>query len=268
MTEIHQTALVDPAAQLGVGVRIGPFAIVGPEVVLGDGCEVGPHAILEGDLRVGEGTKIGAGAHLGGLPQDFGFVPGTPSSVVIGRNNVIREYVTIHRGTKEGTATVVGDNNYLMVGSHLAHNVRLGHHCVLANNVLLAGYVEFSDRIVVGGDVVFHQFMKVGRLAMIRGGTSWSKDIPPFVIGRRVNELGGVNIIGLRRAGLAAPVRQEIQRAYALVFRGPHNVRQALEVARQQDWSDEAREFFTFMETPSKLGLCGGGRRARTTEQD
>jgi UDP-N-acetylglucosamine acyltransferase len=260
MAEIHATALVDPGAQLGDGVKIGPFALVGPEVELGENCEVGPHAILEGRVTVGAGTKIGAGAHLGGSPQDFGFEPGTRSEVRIGANNVIREYVTIHRGTKDGTATVVGDHNYLMVGSHLAHNVQLGHHCILANNVLLAGYVQFADRIVVGGGTVFHQFMKVGRLAMVRGGTAWSKDIPPYVVGRRINELGGINVVGLRRAGFSTQARQEIQRAYALVFRGTHNVTQALAEAQKQEWGEEAGEFFSFIAEPTKLGLCRGMR--------
>ena len=144
---------------------------------------------------------IGYGAVIGATPQDFAFRKTVFSEVRIGDGNTFREYVTIHRGTKEGSATVVGNNCYLMVGTHLGHNVRLGDNVVIANNCLLAGYVEVGDGAVLGGGTVFHQFLRIGPLAMVRGGTRFGKDIPPYVSADGENLLSGVNAIGLRRAG-------------------------------------------------------------------
>jgi UDP-N-acetylglucosamine acyltransferase len=263
MPGIHPTALVDSSARLGADVEVGPFTIIGPGVVLGDRCQVGAHAVLEGDLRVGADTKIGHGTHLGGLPQDFAFQPEIQSSVVIGASNIIREYVTIHRGTTEGSATIIGDHNFLMVGVHLAHNCTVGNHCILANNVSLAGYTTFGSHIVVGGTVVFHQFMRVGDYAMVRGGTAWSKEIPPFVIGAHINVLAGINSIGLRRGGFSPAERREISDLYKLVYRSGKNLRQALAELDGRELSVPGRCFVDFLQSTGKLGLCAARQRGQ-----
>ncbi|HET7237979.1 MAG TPA: acyl-ACP--UDP-N-acetylglucosamine O-acyltransferase, partial [Terrimicrobiaceae bacterium] len=208
--KIHSTAIVSDGAELADDVEIGAHVIIGEDVKLGPGCVVQANAILEGRTTVGAQTFIGYGAILGGTPQDFAFRETVSSEVRIGEKNILREYVTIHRGTKEGSATVVGDGCYLMVGTHLGHNVCLGNKVVIANNCLLAGYVEIDDGAVLGGGTVFHQFLRVGRLAMVRGGTRFGKDIPPYVSADGENLLSGINAIGLRRAGFSAEVRMEI----------------------------------------------------------
>lgn len=263
MTAIHSTALVDSGAQLGEDVHVGPFAIIEAGARIGDRCIIGARAHIEGSVLLGPDNRIGPGAYLGGEPQDLSYKAGSTSEVHIGCGNTIREFVTIHRGTKEGTITRVGDRNFLMGGVHLAHNCQIGNDNILANNVLLAGYATFGNRIVVGGDVVFHQFIRVGDFAMVRGGTSWSKDIPPYVIGGGVNILAGLNAIGLKRNGFTPEERREITEAYRLVYRSGLNVRQALEKSSQRIWSPAASAFFAFLETPSKLGLCGARQRGQ-----
>lgn len=256
-TLIHPTALVDPAAQLGPDCEIGPGVIIGPHVTLGARCRIQARAVLTDRVTLGDDNLIGYGAILGAAPQDFAHSPSIVSEVRIGHRNTLREYVTIHRGTKEGTATVVGDDNYLMVGVHAGHNVRIGNRTLIANNVLLAGYVEVFDGAVLGGGTAFHQFMRIGRLAMVRGGTRMGKDIPPFTVAddRRVI---GLNAIGLRRAGFSSAVRLEIKRAFAHIFRSGLNLKQALQAVRLEEWGPEAREFFDFIRA-AKRGISNWG---------
>jgi len=260
--KIHPTAVVSSSAHLADDVDIGPWAIVGDDVVLGAGCVVGPRATLEGPLVAGERNIFGCGVVIGGSPQDFSFDPTRKTGVRIGSGNTFREYVTIHRGTKEGSETVVGNECYLMVGAHLGHNVTLGNRVILANNCLLAGYVNVGDGAVVGGASVFHQFLRIGRLAMIGGGARFNKDIPPFTTAETRNFVVGVNLVGLRRAGLKPGVRDEIRRAFKLLYRSGMSFGQALEGAKLQDWGTEARELFDFV-AASKRGVCrlrkGGG---------
>jgi UDP-N-acetylglucosamine acyltransferase len=257
--KIHPTAIVDREAELSEDVEIGPRAIVGKGVRLGTGCVVQANAILEGSTILGAQNFIGYGAIIGATPQDFAFRETVSSEVRIGDSNTFREYVTIHRGTKEGSATVVGNNCYLMVGTHLGHNVRLGDNVVIANNCLLAGYVEVGAGAVLGGGTVFHQFLRIGPLAMVRGGTRFGKDIPPYVSADGENLLSGVNAIGLRRAGYRADIRMEIKRAFKLVYWSGINISQALERAKSTSWSPEAQVFLDFVAN-SKRGVCSANR--------
>jgi UDP-N-acetylglucosamine acyltransferase len=257
--KIHPTAIIAKDAELADDVEIGAYAIVGEGVRLGVGCVIQANAILEGRTIIGAENFIGYGAVIGATPQDFAFRETVTSEVRIGDQNTFREYVTIHRGTKEGSATLVGNNCYLMVGTHLGHNVRLGDKVVIANNCLLAGYVEIGDGAVLGGGTVFHQFLRIGRLAMVRGGTRFGKDIPPYVSADGENLLSGVNAIGLRRAGFPPEVRMEIKRAFKLVYWSGINVTQALERAKEQAWGPEAMQFFDFIAS-SKRGVCGANR--------
>jgi UDP-N-acetylglucosamine acyltransferase len=263
--KIHPTAIISKGAELADDVEIGAYAIVGEGVRLGAGCVIQANAILEGRTIIGAQNFIGYGAVIGATPQDFAFRETVTSEVRIGDQNTFREYVTIHRGTKEGSATVVGNNCYLMVGTHLGHNVKLGDKVVIANNCLLAGYVEIGDGAVLGGGTVFHQFLRIGRLAMVRGGTRFGKDIPPYVSADGENLLSGVNAIGLRRAGFPPEVRMEIKRAFKLIYWSGINVSQALERAKEQTWGSEAMQFFDFIAS-SKRGVCGANRVPQAEE--
>jgi UDP-N-acetylglucosamine acyltransferase len=263
--KIHPTAIVSPQAQLADDVEIGAYAIIGENVKLGAGCVVQAHTVLEGRVSLGARNFVGHGAIIGTTPQDFAYRESMVSEVRIGDGNTLREYVTIHRGTKEGSATIVGNNCYLMVGSHLGHNVKLSDNVVIANNCLLAGYVEIGRGAVLGGGTVFHQFLRVGPLTMVRGGTRFGKDIPPYVSADGENLLSGINAIGLRRAGFTPEVRQEIRRAFKLVYWSGINVSQALERAKESSWSSEAQVFFDFIAS-SKRGVCGANRVPQVDE--
>lgn len=254
---IHPTAIVSPDARLAEDVTIGPGCWIGGDVTLGPGCVVQARAVIEGRTTLGENNFIGDGAVIGATPQDVSFRQGVQSEVQIGNGNTIREFVTIHRGSGEGTATVVGDDCFLMVGCHLGHNVLLGNKVVIANNCLLGGYVEVGDGAVLGGGSVFHQFLRVGSLCMIRGGTRCVKDIPPYVLVFGNNLLSGINTVGLRRWGWSAEARMEIKRAFRLLFWSHLNVSQALEKAKETHWSPDTAAFFDFI-AESKRGICSG----------
>ena len=253
--KIHPTAVVDPKAQLGADVEIGAFAIVGPNAVIGANTIVQAHAVVEGTVRLGERNLIGYGAIIGGPPQDLSFKPDVHSEVQIGNENIIREYCTIHRGTSEGTATVVGDRNFLMAGVHVAHNCRIGNRVIIANNCLLAGHVQIDDGAFAGGGTSFHQHVRVGRLSMAQGDSGFAKDIPPFVLAGDRTFAVGVNVLGMRRAGFAPAERNEVRRAFRLLYRSGLNTQQALAKAAASDLGPAAREFFAFIAQAKKRGI-------------
>lgn len=254
---IHSTASVDSAAELGADVEIGPFAVVAAGARIGDGCRIGPHAVIFGGVRLGARCRVHAGAVLGDLPQDLSF-RGAESFVEIAEECTIREGVTIHRGTKEGTVTRVGPRCFLMANSHLAHNVQLGERVILANGALLAGYVTVGDYAFISGNAAVHQFCRIGRLAMLGGGSCITKDCPPFCTVRTnsLNRVAGLNVIGLRRAGLDAATRLQIKQAYKLIYRSGLNVTQGLEAIRREFTSGPALEFANFIEGAAR-GICG-----------
>lgn len=265
--KIHPAAIVSPRAVLADDVEIGPYSLIGEGVTLGAGCRVGAHAVLEGKTTFGERNVVGHGAIIGSPPQDFAYQDSVRSEVRIGNGNTFREYVTIHRGTKEDSATIVGDDCYLMGGSHLGHNVQLGDKVIIANNCLLAGYVSVGDGAVLGGGTVFHQFLRVGSLAMVRGGTRFGKDIPPYAVADGENLLSGLNAVGLRRAGIAADVRRELKRAFKLVYWSGQNVSQALEKAKETAWGPEAQAFLDFIAS-SKRGVCSANRASQSADPE
>ena len=255
-SDIHPTAIVHPDARLGAGVRIGPYAVIEGPAEIGAGCVIQAHAILTGHVRMGANNTVGYGAILGADPQDHAFRPEIESFVTIGDNNVIREYVTIHRGTGPGTETRLGSHCFLMTGVHLAHNTRVDDRVTIANNVLLAGHVQIGANAFVGGGTVFHQFVRIGRNAMVGGHCAFGKDIPPFVMALRVNVVAGLNVIGLRRAGFNATQRSELKDAFALVYRSGMNTAQAVEAARDRTWGPEAAEFLAFIAGAKRRGIC------------
>jgi UDP-N-acetylglucosamine acyltransferase len=254
--KIHPTALVDPGARIGADVEIGPFSTIGPEVGIGDNTIVQSHVVIEGEVAIGTGNFIGHGAVIGGPPQDLSFSPERKTRVEIGNENVIREYCTIHRGSPEGSATKLGDKNFLMTGAHLGHNCAIGDNVIIANSCLLGGHVRVDDGAFLGGGGVFHQHMRVGRLALTQGASGFSKDIPPFLIAAEINYVFGVNVIGLRRAGFSGRDRDEIKAAFKLLYMSGLNISQALEKAAAMELGVPAREFFAFVAAAGKRGIC------------
>jgi len=254
--KIHPTALLDAGARLGDDVEIGPFSIIGPEVVIGDDTIVPSHVVIEGEVAIGTRNFIGHGAVIGAPPQDVSFTPERKTRVEIGNDNVIREYCTIHRGSAEGSATKIGDKNFLMAGAHLGHNCTIGNNVIIANNCLLGGHVRVDDGAFLGGGGVFHQHMRIGRLALTQGASGFSKDIPPFLIAAEINYVFGVNIIGLRRAGFSGRDRDEIKAAFKLLYTSGLNISQALEKAATMEFGAPAREFFAFVAAAGKRGIC------------
>lgn len=253
---VHPTAIISAEAEIDSSAEVGAYAIIEGPVKVGAGCKIAPHAQILGDTVIGEGTSIGRGAVIGETPQDISFTTDISSKVRIGKNNVIREHVTIHRGSKEGGTTEIGDQNFLMVGSHLGHDVRLGNRNILANAVLVAGHVHIGNNTFVGGSAVFHQFIRIGDFCVVQGNGSFSRDIPHYCAALRINRLSGLNVVGLRRQGFNAEDRAGIKDLFNLVFRSGHNLTQALAAARERKWSEHAAKLLAFLEAPSKKGVC------------
>ena len=253
----HPTALISPRAELGRDVFVGPFAVIEDDVVVGDGCRIESHAQLLSGVRMGTGNLVDRAAIIGGAPQSLTFDRRTPSGVVIGDGNTFREHVTIHRSLHEGGSTIIGSRNFLMAHSHLGHDVVLADDAVLANAALVAGHVTIGNRCFLGGGSVFHQFIRIGDFAMVQGNSSFSSDIPPFCTGFRENVLGGLNVVGLRRAGFSPEARADIKRAFTVVFRSPAGpVKAATTALESTDWTPEARAFLEFMTTPGSKGIA------------
>jgi len=225
---IHPLAAVSPRARLGQGVVVGPFAVVEDDACLGDGCEILAHAVVRSGTTLGRGNRVHEGAVLGGDPQDLSF-NGGDTRLEIGDRNVIREGVTIHRSTKQGGATVVGSDCFLMAYVHVAHDCRLGDRAILANNVMLAGHVEIGERAFLGGGSGVHQFCRVGRLAMVGGNAKVVQDCLPFVItDGHPARARALNAVGLRRAGLDAAQLHALREAFRLLARGGLRLEDAL----------------------------------------
>ena len=198
--------------------------MIGPQVKIGDGTMIQSHVVIEGDVTIGSGNFIGHGAVIGAPPQDLSFSPDRKTKVEIGNDNIIREYCTIHRGSAEGSATKIGDKNFLMVGAHIGHNCVIGNNVIIANNCLLAGHVRVDDGAFLGGGSTFHQHMHVGRLVMVQGSSAFGKDLPPFTIAAERNAIFGINVIGLRRAGFSVQDRDEIKAAFKLLYLSGLNI--------------------------------------------
>ena len=251
---IHPTAIIDPQARLGTGVKVGPYAVIDAGVELGDHCVVGPQVYLTGQTKIGSGTQFHAGCVIGDAPQELKY-KNDPTRLRIGDNNVFREHVTVHRSTKLEEDTVIGSHNFLMAGSHVAHNCHVGNHVILANGALLAGHVTVQDRAFISGNCLVHQFVRVGTLAMMRGGSAISQDLPPFSMSRGDNTLCGLNIVGMRRAGYSAEERLELKRLYHLLFRSGKNLRAAV-AAAQPLFSGKAAQMMLEFVAATKRGVC------------
>ena len=249
---IHPLAIVSPSAQIGRDVSIGPFCVVEVDVVIGDGCQLASHVVVKDGTRLGPENVIHEGAVLGGLPQHV-HKPDRPGQLLIGRGNTIRECVTIHRAMKAEGATAIGDQNYLMVGAHVAHDCRVGSNIILANYTLLAGHVIVDDRAFLSGGVGVHQFCRVGRFAMVGGHAKVVQDVPPFVtIDGTTSCVVGLNLIGLRRGGFSSEQIDQLKTAYRTIYRSGLKWTEVLEQLRAQCSAAPASALVEFLSTGSR----------------
>lgn len=266
---IHPTAIVHSKAKLDSTVRVGPFAVVDENVEIGPECIIGPHVYLTGVTTIGPRNQFHAGCVIGDAPQDLKY-HGEPTRLRIGEQNVFREQVTVHRSNKMAEDTVIGSHNFFMQHSHVAHNCVVGDNAIVAGGALLAGHAVVNDRAFVSGNCLVHQFTRVGTLAMMQGGSAISKDLPPFTIAQRVNEICGLNIVGLRRAGFTAEQRLQLKKLYHLLFRSGRNLRAVIAEAQEQFSDGPARTMLDFVAT-AKKGVCAdvrGGKRDAASEDD
>jgi len=254
--KIHPSAIVDPHAELGEGVEIGPLAVIEAGVQVGARCVIRGHAQLVGSVELGEECEVGHGAVIGADPQDLSFDRRLASGVVIDSGNRFREHVTIHRSTLEGGKTVVGRDNLLMVGCHIGHDCIVGDSNILANHCLLGGHVHLGSGVFLGGGVGVHQFVRLGDRCMAQGHASISQDVPPYALVAELNRVCGLNVIGMRRAGLSAATRQSVKDAFQQIFLAKKNLQEALDCADHCDWAPEAKAFIEFFRVPSKRGVC------------
>ncbi|MCA8917968.1 MAG: acyl-ACP--UDP-N-acetylglucosamine O-acyltransferase [Planctomycetes bacterium] len=254
---IHPTAIIDSSAKLDEGVTVGPYCVIGADVVVGKDTTIGSHTVIDGPTTIGAGNKIGHHCSLGGAPQDLSY-KGEPTKLVIGNENFLGDYVQVSRGSTktEHQTTTIGNKNFLMAYCHVGHDCIVGDNVIAANALQLAGHVTVEDRVVFGGLVAIHQFVRVGKLAMISGGSVTAMDIPPFT---KVFGYGcpvhGLNAIGLERAGVERAAIKRLREAYKLLFRSGTTLEKAL-ATLETEFADsaEAQHWVHFFRT-SKRGI-------------
>ena len=251
---IHSTAIVDPKAELHESVEVGPYAIIEGGVRIGAGTRVMAHAYINGETTIGEDNAIHMGAIIGHEPQHAAY-DGAPRRTLIGDRNVIREYMTINGSFEDEGTTTVGDDCFLMTSSHIGHDCHVGNKIILANGALVGGHSTIEDGVFLSGNVAVHQFVRIGRPVMIQGGAGVSQDVPPFMIVRSVNAVAGLNVIGMRRAGVTAEARRDIKAAFKIMYRGGNSVTRAVEILKAGGYGAEVGEIVAFIES-SKRGVC------------
>jgi UDP-N-acetylglucosamine acyltransferase len=249
---IHSLAVVSSQAQIGQDVRIGPFAIVEDDVVIGDGCYLAAHSVIKSGVRVGPRNSICESAVIGGLPQHI-HCPEVLGQVVIGSDNTIREFSTVHRAMKPESPTTIGDHCYLMAGSHIGHDCRLGNHIIMANNSLLGGHVNVGDRAFISGAVAVHQFCRIGQMAMVGGHARVVRDVPPYVtIDGITGEVVGLNLVGLKRNGFTQEQIIVLKGAYRAIYRSGLPWREMLERLSAEFGEGPAAPMVEFMLSSSR----------------
>jgi UDP-N-acetylglucosamine acyltransferase len=255
--EIHPTAIVHPKAQISPDVKIGPYCIIGENVKIGAHTQIESHAIIEGWTEIGEGCRIYPFVSIGAAPQALRY-RGEPTRVKIGNDNIIREFVTIHRGTVEGgSCTVIGDHNFIMAYSHIAHDCKVGNHVIMANSSTLAGHIEVEDYAIVGGLVAIHQYVRVGCYALIGGASGVPQDICPYMVaaGNRAR-LFGLNTVGLKRHKFPEATMAALKQAHRILFRSHLTLHQAIDrVKAEVPPLPEVQHLLDFLKG-SKRGIC------------
>ena len=265
----HPTAVIDARAELAAGVRVGPHSVIGPEVRIGEATEIGAHAVLEGRVRIGARCRIGHGAIIGATPQDFKFRDGTPTGVRIGDDTAIREYATIHRASHEGDDTRIGDHCLVMASSHIAHDCVIGDHVVIINYAGLTGHVTVEDRATIGGLTGIHPFSRIGTYAYIGGCSKVTQDVPPFtIVDGNPATARAVNVIGMRRGGIDAAARRQVQAAFRVLYRSGLVPAAALARLKQELGGDPlVTKLVDFIEG-SKRGIVPAARAAATADAE
>jgi UDP-N-acetylglucosamine acyltransferase len=253
-SRFHPTAVIDPGARLGPDVEIGPYVVIEADAEVGQGCRILAHAVLKTGLRLGSRVQVHEGAVLGGTPQDLKY-RGAPSYVEVGDDSVIRELATIHRSARPEGSTRIGRGAFLMSGSHVAHDCELGDEVILANFATLAGHVSIERRAFVSGGVVIHQFSRIGELAMIGGGSKVTLDVPPyFTVDGSPARAVGVNVVGLKRAGVDVREVAALKQAYRLLYRSKLPRQQALTSIEALS-NDRTRKLADFVRRTER-GIC------------
>jgi UDP-N-acetylglucosamine acyltransferase len=264
---IHPTAVIGSEVDLAPDVQVGPFTILEGPITIGDGTVIEGHACLTGPMLMGRENFVGHGAVLGKSPQHKGY-RGEDTRLRVGNGNVFREHVTVHRGTVQGGGeTVIGDRNLLMIGSHLGHDVRMGNDCTLVNGALVAGHVELHDGCILSGHAAIQQRVRIGRLAMLSGLGSTSKDIPPFVLQQGYNCVTGLNVVGLRRAGFPSESINALRETFRILYKEGRTLSNALErISTDLVHVAQVAEFVDFVKA-STLGInpARDGSRMRRT---
>ena len=264
---IHPTAVVDPGAVIGDGVTIGAYSIIESDVEIGDGCWIDSHVKVCRYTKVGPRTRIYYGSLIGTEPQDHRFVPGVVSYTEIGADTVLREYVTIHRSPFAEATTRVGNHTLLMAFVHVGHDARIGDYVTVANNSAISGHVEIGDQAVISGYVLIHQFVRIGRLAMILGRTIIVQDIPPYCMLAENDYICGPNTVGLRRAGLDPARRMAIRRAIKIYFFRKLNSKNAFAEIAKEEATPETSEFVTFIQA-TRRGITSADSTLATDEDE
>ncbi len=256
MTEVHFTAVVSPKAELAQGVIVGPYSIIGDKVTIGQDTVIGSHVIVEGNTRIGERNKISPFCCIGTPPQDIGY-RGEDTRLTIGNDNLIREYVTMHRAsTKDNWETIVGNHNFIMAYSHIAHDCVLGDRIIMANVATLGGHTHVGDYTNIGGLAAVHQFVRVGAYAFIGGLSGVAQDVPPYMIvaGSRA-KLYGINQIGLSRNGFSKELIDALKKAYRIIWRENTKLEEGIQRVRNEIGSfPEVETLLTFLKS-SKRGF-------------
>lgn len=251
---IHPTAIIHPKAKLDSTVCVGPYAVIDEGVELGAHCVVGPHVYLTGLTTIGAHNSFHAGCVIGDEPVDLKY-KGEPTRLRIGDHNLFREHVTVNCSNTPEGETVVGSHNFLTPHCHVGHNVVVGDHVILGGGAMVAGHAVVQNGAFISGNCLVHQFCRVGTLALMQGGSGISQDLPPFTMARRLNEICGLNIVGLRRAGFTAEQRLELKRLYHMLFRSGKNLRAAIEEAQKKFTSLTAKILLDFV-AEAKRGVC------------
>jgi UDP-N-acetylglucosamine acyltransferase len=256
-TLIHPTAIISPTACLSADVRVGPYAVIDGPSTIGPGCVIRAHAHIHAHVTLGASNDIGSGCVIGDRPQHRGYA-GELTGVIVGARNIFREHVTIHRGMPNAKVnTVIGDDNYFMAGSHVAHDCVVGNQCNFANAAVIGGHVIVGDGVFLSGHAAVHQNCRVGRLALISGVSAASQDVPPFWMIRAVNVVVGVNLVGMRRAGISPAEIAAVREAFAWIYRERLPVRDAVtRMQARMDHIPAVREIIDFI-TASKRGVPG-----------
>lgn len=266
---IHPTAVISKKAKLGQGVEVGPYTVIDGVVSVGEGTVIGAHCVIIGNTAIGKNCRIYTGAVVGAPPQDLKY-KGERSFLIIGDNNTIREYSTINPGTGDGGSTIIGDNNLFMANAHIAHDCVIGNQCVLVNAATLAGHVAVEDKVLISGLTAVHQFVRIGKLAIVGGCTKVVQDIPPFsTCDGHPARIYGLNLIGLKRNNIPRDTIDRLKHAYKVIFRSGMTIKNALNQIEQEGQSDkEVAHLIDFLKQKSSRGVSRFNRSARSENED